>query len=405
MRAQERNAGLIDGFFSVSLAQMNTGTVSKTASRADFYQTHLDRVSRSFAFCIARLEEPLRAQVGLSYLICRILDTIEDAEWREWTAQERAFLRFESFLTDDQEVATEVARWVSNFPEGLAEGERLLLADAGDIFADFHALPETIRSFLRDAVLSMSRGMRYFLRERSGGDGGGRSLHLKTLSDVNRYCFFVAGIVGEVLTRLLTEQCDALGVRPAEFSPRVLEDGFRFGLFLQKVNLLKDQRSDEVFGRFLVPDRPVVFQSLLEDARFAIRYIVDLPRGLASYRLFCAWSLFLGLASLPWIERSFQDNAPIKIPRVRTQELLAQIETVVEDPDALPSFFDEWFAAAREVAPPPSDDSRFESSPPEPTDLELADVTAPAYAAVAALYRGALPESELRVLLGADARS
>jgi hypothetical protein len=35
-----------------------------TDSRADFYQQQLDRVSRSFAFCIEQLPEPLRGWVG-----------------------------------------------------------------------------------------------------------------------------------------------------------------------------------------------------------------------------------------------------------------------------------------------------------------------------------------------------
>ena len=44
-----------------------------------FYQTHLDRVSRSFAFCIKKLESPLRQWVSLAYLLCRVLDTVEDS--------------------------------------------------------------------------------------------------------------------------------------------------------------------------------------------------------------------------------------------------------------------------------------------------------------------------------------
>ena len=46
-----------------------------------FYQTHLDRVSRSFAFCIKKLESPLRQWVSLAYLLCRVLDTVEDSIW------------------------------------------------------------------------------------------------------------------------------------------------------------------------------------------------------------------------------------------------------------------------------------------------------------------------------------
>jgi hypothetical protein len=50
------------------------------------------------------------------------------------------------------------------------------------------------------------------------------------------------------------------------------------------------------------------------------------------YRVFCGWSLFLGLASLPWIEESFKKDDPrIKIPRERTFELLARAEGALEE--------------------------------------------------------------------------
>ena len=62
------------------------------------YQNHLNRVSRSFAFCIERLEGDFREWVGLSYLLCRILDTVEDAPWPSRQDREQAFARFEDFL-------------------------------------------------------------------------------------------------------------------------------------------------------------------------------------------------------------------------------------------------------------------------------------------------------------------
>ena len=38
----------------------------------------LPRVSRTFALGIGQLRPPLRETVGVAYLICRILDTVED---------------------------------------------------------------------------------------------------------------------------------------------------------------------------------------------------------------------------------------------------------------------------------------------------------------------------------------
>ena len=73
-----------------------------------------------------------------------------------------------------------------------------------------------------------------------------KSGHLKlgSLKEVNQYCFFVAGVVGEALAKLVSH------VEPqfqtAKF--RIL-DAHHFGLFLQKVNILKDQVNDRGEGR------------------------------------------------------------------------------------------------------------------------------------------------------------
>src|SRR5512135_2413986 len=40
---------------------------------------HLPKVSRTFALAIDGLPEPLRGEVCVAYLLCRVLDTVEDA--------------------------------------------------------------------------------------------------------------------------------------------------------------------------------------------------------------------------------------------------------------------------------------------------------------------------------------
>lgn len=297
-------------------------------SKADNYQQHLDRVSRSFAFCIARLDGDMRAWVGLSYLLCRMLDTVEDAIWAGQAQQDAAFDSFRSFL-EASPAQAEVEVWAASFPEAIPAGERLLLQDSAAIFADLHALPPSVKEKIRRPVLNMYRGMRHFLRERRAQGG----LRLRSIEEVNQYCFFVAGLVGELLTDLVAEKL------PAFASKKNYLDAHHFGLFLQKINLLKDQADDEKEGRFLVPSRKELLASLARDAEGAIRYLQTLPVAEKGFRLFCAWSLFLGLASLPWIERSRLLGIFQKIPRLLTQRLMASVEAIIDDNQALLSLF------------------------------------------------------------------
>jgi phytoene/squalene synthetase len=305
----------------------------------DFYQSHLDRVSRSFAFCIQKLDSPFKEWTALSYLMCRILDTVEDSLWTDSDIRDQQYEEFEKFLlnhTDDDEVFA----WVQRFPDSIPEGEKILLRDAVYCFNDLHEMPPAVRKSIQSTVLRMSAGMKHYSARQSEGE-----LRLTDLTDVNRYCYFVAGVVGELLTRLLLTYRNEF--KPG---PEFMKNAFHFGLFLQKVNLLKDQRGDEREGRFLIPDRKLVMSSLTENARGAIDYLISLPIEEKGYRTFCAWSLFLGAASLAWIEKSFDANDDSKIPRAITQELLSAVESVVQDNNALREGFEEHFPKLPELA-------------------------------------------------------
>jgi hypothetical protein len=360
---------------------MKSGTET-TASQADFYQAHLDRVSRSFAFCIARLEGSLRVRVGLSYLLCRILDTIEDAEWTNFDRQEKAFEIFDRFITQAPH-ELEVRDWILSFPAGIPEGEVLLLADSARVLSDFHDLPGELRESLGRSILSMSAGMRHYMGQKAKQ---GR-LVLESAADVNRYCFFVAGVVGEMLTRFMARE-----VQP---SLARLRDGFRFGLFLQKVNILKDQSGDEAVGRFLVPSRSLVLSGLLKDADGAFRYLLSLPEKDVGFRLFCAWSLFLGLASLPFIQGLHGEK--LKIPREDTLSLLCEVENRIHDDAALQSLFDE-------LRPPNASDvfnPRLAAGPDSAGENERR-LSRETELRLLALYQGDLPAQDVLALFSAQ---
>lgn len=294
----------------------------------DFYQNHLNRVSRSFAYCIARLENPFRTWVSLSYLLCRALDTIEDAPWLSRHEQRICFESFRQFLRTEPSAA-EIEKFVASFPARLPEGEAILLGDLGKLLQDFHSMPARLRNPLGEAILSMSRGMQYFQGRR-----------LRTLAEVNQYCFFVAGLVGELLNNLLVEAYPQITLTPA-----LTLKAHHFGLFLQKVNLLKDQREDEGEGRFLIHSRSEVLASLRRDAEQAFAYLRSLPKEARGYRLFCAISLFLGLDALPWFQRGWLAGVLGRIPRAFSEKLFAQLEHVIDSELALTKLFEEKLSA------------------------------------------------------------
>jgi phytoene/squalene synthetase len=293
----------------------------------EFQQAHLDKVSRSFAFCIRRLPQPLGRWVGLTYLLCRILDTIEDTEWPTEKDQSFAFDGFENAVLHAESVAA-LNGWEVRF-NGLNTGEAALLTDAHFVLQDLHALPDNVKISVQDLVLSMSSGMRHFVRHRKNG-----LLRLGNLAEVNQYCFFVAGLVGEALTHLVASVEPRFPVQ----MPSLLR-AHHFGLFLQKVNILKDQVKDEKSGRWLVPSREQVEESARSNAEQALDFLCSIPKEQVEFRQFCAWSLFLGLETLRTARASFWRRTLVKISRAHTQKLLAKVDSMIIDNKKLREFF------------------------------------------------------------------
>lgn len=293
-------------------------------------QEHLNRVSRSFAFCIERLSGDFRDWVTVSYLLCRILDTIEDSPWESTTTREEIFSQFEKFLIASPD-SQYVICWASLFSPKIPIAERNLLLDSKNVLDAFFSFPSAVQEKIRTTVLSMSRGMRAFLLQKQKG----KIFQIHTMAELNQYCFFVAGIIGELLTDLLSIHLK----RNQMIAREDYRNALHFGLFLQKINILKDQIQDEKEGRFLVPSRKAVLASLTAHADGAISYILSIPIAERGYRLFCAWSLFLGLSSLTWFEKGFRLNQVIKLPKLVTNLLLNKVEKLIDSNDELLKYF------------------------------------------------------------------
>ncbi len=275
----------------MSIAERST-PIAAACSAAELDDL-LEKTSRTFALAIPLLPEPTRRQVGLAYLLFRIADTFEDAEL--WSRERKlsALAGFAGLLaegTTAEEVARETAGWLAAPPCRHA-GYLDLLRRAPEVLAAFHQLGAAPRRLIGEHTRRTAEGMARFVA--AAGEDGAVELH--DLAELQRYCYVVAGIVGEMLTELFLLSLGlGLGLGRRALSPvaRYLrERSARFGEALQLVNILKDSLADAVHGRRFLPDgcSPAEVSTLARrDIAAATEYVLALqregaPRGIVAF--------------------------------------------------------------------------------------------------------------------------
>jgi farnesyl-diphosphate farnesyltransferase len=193
------------------------------------------KVSRTFALTIDRLDEPMSARICLGYLLCRIADTIEDDGEMAPAVQARLLRQYRAALDPETETTiTEFRESVSpHLPED-PDPDWEVVAEAPRIVTTFEALPEETQSAIRPPILDMVDGMAMFV-ERYAEEGG---LRIGTVQELEEYCWYVAGLVGTLVTNLLAREASA------EQAKTLRRTAASFGLLLQIVNVAKDVTAD-----------------------------------------------------------------------------------------------------------------------------------------------------------------
>lgn len=288
----------------------------------ELYQKHLTLVSRSFAWCISKLEDDFRLWVSVSYLLFRILDTIEDSAWSSQSMQDQSFQDFIRFC-ETKKCNDGFESWLSQLPKSAPTSELLLAKDLPILLSDLEKIPPIISQNIAQNLVRMSRGMTA-LRDLSARG-------FTNIYQLNQYCFFVAGVVGELLSKIQNVREHGT----CEISEQKLLQSHHFGLFLQKINILKDHLQDHSEGRNFAFSSQQILSSLMTDAKKSIQYITEIPKSFRDYRLFCATSFFLGIYSLPWIEKTWVTKIFEKIPRGLTEKLFEEIQSSIDDNEKL----------------------------------------------------------------------
>jgi farnesyl-diphosphate farnesyltransferase len=315
-----------------------------SVSSDEVYQDHiLPHVSRTFALTIPQLPPALRTAVTCAYLLCRIADTIED-EPALSPPETLAFLqRFSAVLAgrgDPGSLAREIAERLS---DRTLPTERDLVGNMERVLRVMAGLNEPQRAAIQRCVELMCYGMPRF--QFSASLKG-----LARVTDLDDYCYYVAGVVGEMLTELFCDYSADIARHRASLSAVAAS----FAQGLQMTNILKDVWEDrsrgacwlpqEVFTRHGVdlaqvssepfdPRFGAGFRELIGVAhahlRNALEYTLLIPSKETGIRRFCLWAIGLAVLTLAKIEQNprFTAGSQVKVKRsaVAMTRLLTQI--------------------------------------------------------------------------------
>lgn len=185
----------------------------------------LEKTSRSFSTVILELHPELLVPIALFYLILRGLDTIED-DMTVPLGDKEPLLR--NFYKN-----TEVEGWSFN-GNGPDEKDRDLLVKFGYVVEEFRKIKPAYREIIKDITRKMGNGMADYANNAEHNVNG-----VNTIKDYDLYCHYVAGLVGNGLTRLFVKSKLA---NPALLDRPHLQESM--GLFLQKTNIIRDVRED-----------------------------------------------------------------------------------------------------------------------------------------------------------------
>ncbi len=236
----------------------------------------LQTTSRTFALSIPLLPKPLDQQVTLAYLVFRIADTIEDADHLSRDERCESLHQFHDILlrlpieNGNADDSADIASWSSRFSD-VSENDdyNRLVAETGRVLRLVSELDSGARKAIQRHARRSVMGMKETLHR---ADVGG-NLTLTSVDQLRQYCYYVAGIVGEMITELFLQshesQDGAASLEESKVST-LQRTAAAFGEALQLVNILKDSGDDAICGRsYLPPDVPRDQIHCLADERIA----------------------------------------------------------------------------------------------------------------------------------------
>lgn len=296
-----------------------------------FQAVLLEGVSRTFALTIPQLPQGLDSVVANAYLLCRIVDTIEDEV--KLTVEEKkhfchSFIEVTNTGKGAKEFALELAPLLS---DKTLPAEHTLIKLTERVIEITHSFDKEQIEALSTCVDIMAKGMPTFQE---------KDLHsgVSTMKDMDLYCYYVAGCVGEMLARLFCHHSPEINFRRDELMALAVS----FSQGLQMTNILKDIWDDkergvcwlpqEVFDEFgfdlknlnkdtddegFTKGMEVLLDRAEGHLKDALTYTQIIPRSETGIRKFCLWAIGMAVLTIKKIRKNpnFKNSKDVKISR------------------------------------------------------------------------------------------
>ncbi len=313
---------------------MNTESSRKRSAINDdlAFQSHLlPGVSRTFALTIPVLPRELAEVMTNAYLLCRLADTIEDDVGLDNDQKSMFHARFVAVVKGTEPAEPFAAALLPLLSARVLPAERDLVRNAAAVIRVTHGFSAAEQAALSRCVTIMCTGMPEFQRHKS-------LRGLANVGELASYCYYVAGVVGEMCTELFCLHCPEL----VEKRDAMLKLAVSFGQGLQMTNILKDIWDDRqanacwlprsVFGggtfdleRLEQTHTSPIFREGLDELigighahlRNALEYTCMIPKREAGIRRFCLWAIGLAVLTLRKIHRNptFRSANEVKVSR------------------------------------------------------------------------------------------
>jgi farnesyl-diphosphate farnesyltransferase len=302
-----------------------------TLADLTYQQKILPGVSRTFALTIPQLPAGLEDVVANAYLLCRLADTIEDDANLSSQSKADFMAEFLAVIRAEADAQNFAERLAPRLSVGTLEAERDLVAQTATVVRILSTFTGTQRQAVIRCVTTMCEGMPEFQRHKTLAG-------LPGLVDLDRYCYFVAGIVGEMLTDLFCEHCADLAAHRDE----MMALSVCFGQGLQMTNILKDVWEDSQSNTCWLPrsvfndidgglseairtrDGLAMTDGIAELVGIAhahltqaLRYTQLIPKHETGIRRFCLWAIGMAVLTLQRIHDNpgYQTGNDVKISR------------------------------------------------------------------------------------------
>ncbi|KAI4297660.1 hypothetical protein L6164_037542 [Bauhinia variegata] len=323
-----------------------------------FCYTMLRKVSRSFAFTIQQLDShQLRDSILILYLVLRALDTTTEecmngfisTQYITWLVFTNA--EDDTSLTSDVRVRILEAfychiddpRWY--FSCG-TDDCKVLMENFHYVQVAFLELKKSHQDVIKDVTKRMGAGMAKFICK-----------EIETIEDLNEYAHYVAGLIGIGLSKLFY----ASGLE--DLAPDSLSNSM--GLFLQKVNIIRDYLEDineipeprlfwprQVWSKYVVKLEELKYEekstkglqclnemvtNALVDVEHSLKYLSAL-RDPSIFR-FCAIPMVVAIGTLTLCYNNPQVfRATLKLRRGLIAKLIHQTRTMSDVHDSVLEF-------------------------------------------------------------------